>query len=124
MFAEFTKSMYETIQSIGRILRKHRLKPLAKVYDIVDNCSYVTRRGMGNLTENYAVKHYKNRLAYYNAEKFPVIEFTLPFDGEIDPTDLDKKREAAKKKSADAALKKPKPKVVGKGKSSKFMKGF
>lgn len=124
MFAEFTKSMYETIQSIGRILRKHKLKPLARVYDIVDNCSYVTRRGMGNLNENYAVRHYKNRLAYYNAEKFPVIEFTLPFDGEIDPTDLDKKREAAKKKTADTTNKKSKPKVVGKGNASKFMLGI
>lgn len=123
MFAEFSKSMYEIIQSIGRILRKHKLKLVAKVYDIVDNCSYVTRRGMGSLNENYAVKHYKNRLSYYNAEKFPVLEFTLPFEGEIDPTDLDKKREATKQKAAKTP-KKPVAKVAGKGNASKFRHKF
>lgn len=125
MFAEFSKSMYEIVQSIGRILRKHKLKPLARVFDVVDDCSYVTRRGAGNLNENYAIKHYNNRLTYYYEEAFPVIEYVAPFTALIDPTELDRKKEEAQKK-AEIAKKNPKPKakVAGKGNSSKFMMGL
>ena len=119
MFAEFSKSMYEIIQSIGRILRKHPKKAVARVFDIVDDCSYITRRGAGNYTENYAMEHYKQRLSYYMDENFPVVSYTLPFFGTVDPGDLEKKKKNADKKSAS---KKPKPKKVdGKGLKSAFM---
>ena len=113
-FMEFSKSMYEIVQSIGRVVRFHPLKQLAKVYDIVDDASYITKKGQGKLKENYAMKHYGERKKYYREEQFPVIEYLLPFVATVDPTDLDKKEKEAEKTASK------RKKVEGKGNKSAF----
>ena len=123
IFAEFSKSMYEVVQSIGRVVRFHKRKPLARVFDIVDDASYTTRSrrgGMGNYKMNYAMKHYHERKKYYADDKFPVTEVILPFEATIDPEDLDRKKKEAAKKAASRKSKKD-SKIVGKGKTSQFL---
>jgi type I site-specific restriction endonuclease len=123
VFAEFSKSMYEVVQSIGRIVRLHKDKKLARVFDIVDDASYVTRsRGGGDGTpkENYAMKHYNERLGFYVDDQFPVIEHVLPFTVSVDPDDLDRKKKEAAKKAASKKANKS-PDIKGKGKGSQFM---
>lgn len=113
VFAEFSKSMYEVVQSIGRILRLHNTKPLARVFDIVDDASYITKKGMGRPTFNYGISHYNERLKYYHEEKFPVIEFRLPFVATIDTVALDKKKkDAASRTQALKDKKKKSPKKI------------
>ena len=138
VFAEFSKSMYEVMQSIGRIVRKHPEKNLATVYDIFDDCSYMTKprsaSAYSKLIENYSVKHYRTRLSYYVKDEIPVTEFDFTgiYEGNID-FDAVKARKAAVKKAADerAADKKEKANkktasvkkvaVKGKGSESKFL---
>lgn len=103
MFAEWSKSMYEIIQSIGRILRRHSTKKKAYVYDIVDNCSYITKKGLGTLRHNYAMQHAMHRASYYKSEQFPVIEYNFPFTVSIDPKNLDMKKQNAAKAKKPAA---------------------
>lgn len=112
VFAEFSKSMYEVVQSIGRIVRKHKEKKLARVFDVCDDCSYYTKPryegGTPRLKENYSMQHYKTRKSYYNMDDIPVIEYNLEgiFEATVYPDAVKSKKEAAKK----AATKK-KPKV-------------
>lgn len=113
-FMEFSKSMYEIVQSIGRVVRFHPLKKLAKVYDVVDDASYITRKGAGKVKENYAMKHYRERQKYYAEEQFPVIEYLLPITVTVDPADLDRKEKEAEKTASK------RKKVEGKGKKSMF----
>lgn len=64
VFASPTKSKIRVLQSIGRILRLHKLKLNAELYDIVDDFSH-------GAYENYALKHFVKRFSYYAKEKFP-----------------------------------------------------
>jgi len=66
VFAEATKSQIKTLQSIGRALRKHKYKKLAKVIDIVD------RIELNGGKQNYLFKHFKERLMMYKSEEFKV----------------------------------------------------
>lgn len=121
VFAEFSKSMYEVMQSIGRVVRKHPAKEIATVYDIYDDCSYLTKPRSANtfpkLHENYSVKHYKTRSGYYVKDEIPITEFDLSgvYEADVDFTALEEKREA----SAKASPKKTETK--GNGKLSKFL---
>lgn len=127
VFAEFSKSMYEVVQSIGRIVRPHKAKKLARVFDIVDDASYTTRSrngGLGKLKVNYAMKHYETRKVYYADDDVPVIELDLTgiYEASINAEDVEKKKEAAKKRAAAKKSKKKSTKVVkGKGTGSKFI---
>lgn len=115
VFVEFSKSMYEVVQSIGRVIRFHIRKKVAMVFDIVDDASYVTRSGCGQLKENYSMRHYTERKKYYSDDQFPVIEYIMPFTCTVNPEDANKKTKEAEKSA-------PKRKTVtGKGKTSKFM---
>jgi superfamily II DNA or RNA helicase len=66
------KSETKVPQSIGRMLRKHKQKEKAVLYDIVDDLSYGSYK-------NYALKHFEERIRMYDAEQFDydinVIEF-------------------------------------------------
>lgn len=127
VFAEFSKSMYEVVQSIGRIVRPHKAKKLARVYDIVDDASYTTKPrggGIGRTRLNYAMKHYETRKNYYADDDIPVIELDLTgiYEASINADEVEKKKEAAKKRAAvKKSNKKSTKSVQGKGTKSKFL---
>lgn len=65
IFACPTKSKIPVLQAIGRVLRLHKSKTLAKVFDIVDDYRY-------NGNEPHVMKHFQARFDYYNQESFEV----------------------------------------------------
>lgn len=64
IFASPSKSKIRNLQAIGRYLRKGEDKTSATLYDIVDDLSTKSY-------ENYALKHFKERMKIYNEEEFP-----------------------------------------------------
>ena len=125
VFAEFSKSMYEIVQSIGRIVRYHKNKLIARVFDICDNCSYYTRpnkmNGIPKYKENYSMKHYTTRKQYYNLDDIPITELDLTglMEATVDPDNVLEKKKAAKK-NATPKKKKPIVKTIGMSKPSQF----
>lgn len=73
IFANLGKSMTLVIQAVGRLVRLHKSKDSAKIYDIVDDVRYTVKRS-GNIYENYMFKHWKERLNIYNNEEFDILE--------------------------------------------------
>lgn len=63
VFATSYKSRIKNLQSIGRGLRLHDNKDKVILYDIVDDCSTKSKK-------NFSVKHFIERMAIYNEEKF------------------------------------------------------
>ena len=63
IFASPSKSRIRNLQSIGRVLRKGRMKTKATLYDIADDISYKSRK-------NYTLNHLIERIKVYNEEKF------------------------------------------------------
>jgi superfamily II DNA or RNA helicase len=63
IFASPSKGKIRNLQSIGRILRKAEGKEKAILYDIVDDLSFKGK-------ENYAMKHFKERVKIYTEEDF------------------------------------------------------
>jgi superfamily II DNA or RNA helicase len=111
-FAESSKSMYEVIQSLGRVIRWHESKIEVLVYDLVDDASYYVHPRDGGepyLNMNYAMEHYLERLKYYADEEFPVEEYLLPFEETIYPEVL--KIKEAEREEKNSKKKKPKPHV-------------
>lgn len=124
VFAEFSKSMYEIVQSIGRIVRPHKDKTLARVFDIYDDAHYYTKpRGGGypKLKENYSLKHHAVRRQYFDKDDIPIIDISLEgvYEASVNPEEVEAKKATAKKKAAEKTAKKPPKK--GKGKDSKFL---
>jgi superfamily II DNA or RNA helicase len=70
VFLSSTKSQITVIQSIGRVLRLHDAKHRAIVYDLVDDFTNHGKRK----TENYALKHFWQRLSYYEFQQLQVYE--------------------------------------------------
>lgn len=66
-----SKSKIKVLQSIGRGLRKHKTKNVIIVYDIVDDLTYKTKTG--RVVDNYLIKHWKERMAYYKDQQFDTI---------------------------------------------------
>jgi superfamily II DNA or RNA helicase len=64
LFAHPKKARIQTLQAIGRALRKHKTKGTSVIYDIADDFSIKTRK-------NYTLKHLSERIKYYRQEKFP-----------------------------------------------------
>lgn len=58
-----SKSKIKVLQSIGRMLRMHKDKDEAILYDIVDDLSYKSH-------QNFTLKHFAERAKIYDAEKF------------------------------------------------------
>lgn len=58
-----SKSKIKVLQSIGRMLRMHKEKEEATLYDIVDDLSIKSH-------QNYTLKHFMERTKIYDAEKF------------------------------------------------------
>lgn len=59
------KSKIPILQSIGRLLRLHKSKDIAHVFDIVDDFSY-------NGSQTYTMKHFQSRFVFYEQEQYPV----------------------------------------------------
>lgn len=70
VFCHPVKSIIRVLQSIGRMLRLHKTKDLANIYDLVDNFE---TRGVANTTLNHA----NERLGYYENEQHPVREYHM-----------------------------------------------
>jgi len=64
IFSSPSKSRIRTLQSIGRGLRIGENKEEAILYDLVDDLRY-------KKYENYVLRHFVERVAIYNDEKFP-----------------------------------------------------
>ena len=62
-----SKSKIKVLQSIGRMLRMHKEKEEATLYDIVDDLSIKSY-------QNYTLKHFVERCKIYDAEQF---EYTI-----------------------------------------------
>lgn len=62
IFAHPTKSKIISLQSLGRLLRKHASKLKARMFDLVDDLRWKSR-------ENYAYKHGSERLSFYAEEQ-------------------------------------------------------
>lgn len=58
-----SKSKIKVLQSIGRMLRMHKDKEEAILYDIVDDMSYKSH-------QNFTLKHFLERCKIYDSEKF------------------------------------------------------
>lgn len=58
-----SKSKIKVLQSIGRMLRMHKDKEEAILYDIVDDLSYKSH-------QNFTLKHFAERAKIYDSEKF------------------------------------------------------
>lgn len=65
-----SKSKIKVLQSIGRLLRLHTDKQQATLYDIVDDLSYKGH-------DNFTLRHFRERLSIYNAERFPYKIYTV-----------------------------------------------
>jgi superfamily II DNA or RNA helicase len=107
IFAEFSKSPYEVVQALGRIVRPHPDKDRCTVYDIFDDASYYTKprgRGFPQYKQNYSSKHYLVRNQYYVDDEIPIVEYGLEgiYEASISQESLDK----LKKKAAQRAAKK------------------
>jgi len=63
IFASPSKSKIRILQSIGRQLRKHQDKEVAKLYDIGDDLQWKSRK-------NHTLKHFVERLKIYKVEQF------------------------------------------------------
>ena len=77
IFAHPIKSKIRTLQSIGRILRKCAGKQAAKLVDIGDDLCYNRQH-----KENYSLRHFKERINIYNAERFELRMFEVPVKDE------------------------------------------
>ncbi len=71
VFMESFKSEQIIIQSIGRILRLHKDKDRATVFDLVDIFDARTTK------KNILYKHYEVRKAFYNKREYPMEELKI-----------------------------------------------
>lgn len=120
VMAEPAKSAYMVVQSIGRIVRPHKDKKEAFVYDFVDDASYYTvprRGGPPKLRTNYMMRHFFEREGYYAKDDIPVNEVRL--DG-IYEACIDSELIAEKKKKAAETAAKKKAKLPKKAFKKRF----
>lgn len=76
IFAHPTKSKVTTLQSIGRVLRKHGSKAKATLWDIIDNLAIKPKRSDAKKQYshvNYTLKHGLKRIELYNQEHFEYV---------------------------------------------------
>jgi superfamily II DNA or RNA helicase len=71
VFASGYKSRVKTMQAIGRSLRLHKNKLYAKLYDVVDDVSFIDRKNDIRFV-NHSFNHYVERSKYYINEGWDV----------------------------------------------------
>ena len=75
-FAHPSKSSVTVKQAIGRVLRLHKSKSIATLWDIVDDLAVLSKSKAAKnkySTKNYCMKHALERIAIYNSEKFDYV---------------------------------------------------
>ncbi|QHJ79080.1 MAG: hypothetical protein [Caudoviricetes sp.] len=73
IFSHPIKSKILVLQSIGRVLRLHKSKAVATLWDIIDNIAVKTKTKNAKKKYshmNYGMKHGMERIKRYNSEKF------------------------------------------------------
>ena len=72
IFAHPVKSKIIVLQTVGRVLRKHKSKAIATIWDLIDDMSIsVEKNGIKSRKNvNYALKHGIERLERYGIENF------------------------------------------------------
>ena len=111
VLAEFSKSMYEIVQGMGRVARAHENKQWSHVFDIYDDCTYMTKpRTNGyppTLVENYSTKHFNTRYGYYIDENITVTEYSLEgiYEADINTDALAEKKQKALEEAAKSKTK-------------------
>ncbi|QZI90476.1 putative DNA helicase [Vibrio phage 207E48.1] len=96
VFCHPSKSIVRVLQSLGRLLRRHKSKDIAMIYDLVDNlrvkggdANHAIRHGMKR-HGFYTLKGHKLRMKRYNIAK------SMPDDTRQEITKGNNKRKAAK----------------------------
>lgn len=74
IFASPSKSRIRNLQSIGRVLRKGNGKEKATLYDLVDDLQWKN-------TENFAVRHFKERVKIYSESGFDFKIYNIDIKG-------------------------------------------
>lgn len=69
VFAANYKSKVKVLQSLGRILRKHISKEKARLFDIIDDMTYINPAKKIRYI-NHSVRHYRQRKKLYEAQGF------------------------------------------------------
>ncbi|UOX40564.1 DNA helicase [Aeromonas phage GomatiRiver_11] len=69
IFAHPVKSKVTVLQTIGRVLRKHKSKAIATVWDIIDDLGRINAHGKYT-KQNYALQHALERIDRYVSERF------------------------------------------------------
>lgn len=110
VMADPAKSQYMVVQSVGRIVRPHPNKPMAYVYDIVDDASYYTnphRGGPPRKRANYGIRHYEERKQYYDKDDIPINDIHMDgiYEAQVDMDMIAEKRKKAADKAAEKAKK-------------------
>lgn len=117
VFGDPGKSMYMIMQSIGRIVRKCPGKEIATCYDIVDDASYMVHgRTLGDhINENCMVRHFRERVKYYDADKIPVqtVDLTGIVEADVKLDDIKQKRKEKAEKRAKELEKRKKKAASG-----------
>ena len=117
VFGDPGKSMYMIMQSIGRIVRKCQGKEIATCYDIVDDASYMVHgRTRGDyINENCMVRHFRERVKYYDADKIPVQPYDLTgiVEADVKLDDIKQKRKEKAEKRAQQLEKRKKKAAEG-----------
>lgn len=70
VFASPSKSRIRVFQSIGRGLRKNKVKTDATLYDIADDLSWKSYK-------NHTIRHFAERIQMYNQERFEYKTYTI-----------------------------------------------
>lgn len=60
-----SKSLVRILQSIGRLMRLHETKSIARIFDIVDDMTF-------NDEQNYMMKHAMERVKIFSKEQFKI----------------------------------------------------
>ncbi|QAU03861.1 RNA-DNA and DNA-DNA helicase [Acinetobacter phage Henu6] len=81
IFAHPVKSKVIVLQTVGRVLRKHKSKSLAQIWDLIDDSSMtVESHGMKRRKNvNYALKHGIERIERYGIEQFDYVMKNVNF---------------------------------------------
>lgn len=70
-----TKKLIRLLQTLGRLLRIHETKEVAKIFDFVDD----TRTSLSSL--GFFVEHAKERVKHYASKKHPLKNLSVPLEG-------------------------------------------
>lgn len=81
IFAHPVKSKVIVLQTVGRVLRKHKTKQLAQIWDLIDDMSITVERNGAKIRKNvnYALKHGVERIERYGIEQFDYIMKNVEF---------------------------------------------